>query len=147
MLGAKWLILMLMVTWPVLAVSKEAPILMGQELEGYWQTEYEIGTNTSCVVYHIHSDGKLMQAKVFSVDQEKQLGIDILVVDNIKFTDEQGSADYVLNYNGEVYRLEATLTLVNERLLTLGYSYYGFQQSERWLRVTPPGCNKVSNHD
>jgi hypothetical protein len=58
-----------------------------------------------------------------------------LVMSDISFQNGKGTALYVMEYEGEKYEVEASLRLINSRLLKVSYGYYGYSETETWNKV------------
>ncbi|MDN5215141.1 hypothetical protein QQ020_23880 [Fulvivirgaceae bacterium BMA12] len=106
-------------------------------LIGKWKTSYNDDGEKGFITYEIKTvDGKLKGHTQY-IEDDKGNGEDYssLVLKNIRFSDGKGKATYVIEYEGETYEAEASLTLVDVNTLKIHYSYMGYSDTETWKRV------------
>ena len=106
-------------------------------LIGKWETTYEIEGEKMNVVYQFKNEGKKLKCYTLFLKDDKGNGeaYDSIVMADVHFKDKTGNAEYVLKYEGEIYKVQAYLQLINENSLEVSYSYYGYADTEIWRKV------------
>ena len=125
----------MLTAWMAIALSS-AKAQSDHSLIGNWQSLYEVEGEKIRVDYQFRDEGKklLCYAVLFKDDAGNAEAANTVVMSNIDFENQKGKAQYVFQYEGETYEVEAALHLVNAQTLEVHYSYYGYADTEIWKR-------------
>ncbi|MEL6635625.1 MAG: hypothetical protein AAFW73_08120 [Bacteroidota bacterium] len=105
-------------------------------LIGKWQSLYEVEGEKIRVDYQFKNEREKLgcYAVLFKDDAGNEEAANTVVMSSIDFENQRGKAQYLLQYEGETYEVEATLRLINAQTLEVHYSYYGYADTETWKR-------------
>jgi hypothetical protein len=106
-------------------------------LPGKWTASYEVEGEEINIQYEFkYKNGKLSCYTLHMKDNRGNgEAYYTLVMSDISFQNGKGTALYVMEYEGEKYEVEASLRLINSRLLKVSYGYYGYSETETWNKV------------
>ena len=107
------------------------------ELIGRWTADYEMDDEKFSVVYEFkYSSSRLVAyARIIRSSGGETVPMNDLVMNDIKFLEGKGTANYMIDYEGERYEVEAELEMTGTGKLKVSYSYYGFGDDETWVRA------------
>ena len=106
------------------------------DLLGKWTADYEMDGEEFSIVYEFQSkEGKtLCYARSMTNDEGQSVSINTLAMNNITFTNSNGTANYMIDYDDEKYEVEADLELTSKDRLEVSYFYWGFGDDEVWIK-------------
>lgn len=106
-------------------------------LLGTWQSTEQEDGETYHVVYEFKEVDQTIKAYTISIKDENgnTESFSDLALDKVSFKQNTGTAIYHFEYEGKQYDVSANLTLKDNNTLLLEYSYWGFSDSETWIRV------------
>ncbi len=105
-------------------------------LLGKWDASYDVEGEKINVRYEFkYKNGKLLCYTLnIKDDQGNGEAYHSLAMSDITFQHGKGTAQYVMEYEGEKYEVEASLRLINAKTLQVSYSYYGYPETETWTK-------------
>ena len=106
-------------------------------LIGKWTATYDVNGENIHVRYEFKHEHGLL--KCYAVYVPDDLGNEeprsVPAMTGIHFRDGQGTARYILEYDGEKYEADASLALTSPDSLKVTYSYDGIPDTEHWKRI------------
>lgn len=105
-------------------------------LLGKWQTTYDYDDYKIDVIYEIKKEDTNVSAYMFQISINGQSQNDNTeVMSNINMINENGTANYKIEYENNKYEVVAALKLATTDKLIVSYSISGFPNEEIWERI------------
>ncbi|SNZ00921.1 hypothetical protein [Flagellimonas pacifica] len=102
-----------------------------------WKVVYNTDEYKGAIVYAIKKEGTVFNAYTYQYEDEngyteKAEGTKILTITS--FNASKGKGIYSVAFEGEKYKIDCKIALVDENTFTLSYDYYGYTDVETWKR-------------
>ncbi len=105
-------------------------------LSGKWTCPYEMEGEKGIATYEFKEDGGAINAYslLFETENGSTYSDNDIVLKDIDFSDGKGKASCIVKEDGEIYEINAQLTLINSNTLKIQYSAWGYSEKEIWKR-------------
>lgn len=107
------------------------------DIIGLWAVSYNAKEFNGTIVYDIKKEGTVFNAYTSTYEDlngnaqqaEKRETLTIKSYDGYK-----GKGIYTIDYEGETYKVDCNIDMIDENTFKLSYDYYGYSDTETWKR-------------
>ncbi|MDH7447559.1 hypothetical protein [Aquimarina sp. 2201CG14-23] len=104
---------------------------------GKWIVNYRSEEFNGAIVYDLRKENQVFNAYTLEYqdiqgNSQKADGNKVLTIK--KFDGYKGSGIYKIEYEGEEYKVDCSIDMVDENIFKLSYEYYGYGDIETWKR-------------
>ncbi|WP_299247361.1 hypothetical protein [uncultured Aquimarina sp.] len=104
---------------------------------GKWIVNYRSDEYNGAIVYDLRKENQVFNAYTLEYldikgNSQKADGNKVLTIK--KFDGYKGNGVYKIEYEGEEYKVDCSIDMVDENTFKLSYEYYGYGDIETWKR-------------
>lgn len=121
----------------LLEIDTDTTSITLQDLKGKWKTTYNTKEFKGAILYEFKLENEKING--YSIEYQDENGYgeksnNALTLTIHKINNFKGKGIYFITYQGEKHKVKCTIEMINLKKFKLSYDYYGYSDSEIWIK-------------